>query len=200
MKKITFIAALIITCSGCAFKPQAVQVSPDLKLNHVMEGQGSAINLLVVDERSSQSLGARGAGAGAELTLQGNLEQIITSAIESGLKQQGFVTPAQPERTNTRLRVEIRNLDYKVIAGVWSGTIRAESGLKAICKASSGVEYEKLYNGVFQEKGRQLIGSDVENNAFVSSAVSDATNRLLNDAELGRCLADQAADKSTAAK
>jgi uncharacterized lipoprotein len=189
MKKLVITLAVSTICYGCAFTPQAVRVTPELNLTNVMNGSGKAIKVTVVDERSSKSLGQRGArDMGADLTVQGDLTNIVESAIKTGLEKQGFSSSSN-EGKFAKLKVEIRNLDYKVITGFWSGTIRSECGVKAICKSSSGNEYEKLYNGLF-EKSVQVVANEQENNEYVSAAVSDAVNKLLNDNGLGRCLAE----------
>lgn len=188
MKKLVIILAVSAICSGCAFTPQAVRITPELNVTNVMNGTGNAIKVTVVDERSSKSLGQRGAhNMGADLTVQGELANIVDSAIKTGLGKQGFRTNV--EGKSAELKVEIRNLDYEAITGFWSGTIRSECGLKAICKSSLRNEYEKLYNGLHEESV-QVVANEQENNEYVSAAVSDAVNKLLNDNELGRCLAE----------
>ncbi|HEY6530614.1 MAG TPA: YajG family lipoprotein [Cellvibrionaceae bacterium] len=178
-----FILLLVIGVSGCTFNPQAVSISPDLKPTGVIHGEGKNVVVTVSDERASQSLGQRGAGnVGADLTVQGDLTEIIQSSVESGLQKQGF----NLSNAGSSLKVEIRNLDYKFLTGMWSGTIRTECGLKAICSAG-GKSYDKFYRGKY-EKSVQVAGTSAENNTYVSSSVSDAVNQLINDPELGKCL------------
>jgi uncharacterized lipoprotein len=161
-----------------------------------------AVQVTVVDERPSKTLGQRGArNIGASLTVEGELSTIIQSTIQSGLEQQGFkisdngfsnITEASRNLNHdeaSNLKIEIRSLDYKVISGFFSGTIRSECAVKAICKSRSGKEYEKLYNGLFEQPALVIATAD-ENNRYVSAAVSDAIDKLLNDDKLGYCLAD----------
>lgn len=190
MKKLIFAFVVSTIVSGCTFTSQAVQVTPELKLNNAMKGTGKTVKITVVDERSSKSLGQRGASnIGADLTIQGELANIVDSTIKTGLEKQGFSNSNNAVGKSAKLKVVIRNLDYKVITGFWSGTIRSECGVKAVCKSSSGNEYEKLYNGLF-EKGAIVVANEEENNKYVSAAVSDAINKLLNDKDLGQCLAE----------
>jgi len=189
MRIVLFALATATICSGCAFTPQAVQVKPEVRLNNATAAAGQVVNVAVVDERPSKNLGQRGAhNVGADLTVQAELSEIVGSAIKEGLEKEGFKPSAQGDEPSAKLKVEVRSLEYKVISGFWSGTIRSECAMKALCKSSSGAEYEKFYSGVF-EKSIQVIATEKENDAYVSASVSDAVNKLLNDRDLGRCLA-----------
>jgi uncharacterized lipoprotein len=183
---------LVVTSmsSGCAFQSQAVRITPDVKSTPGVSGDGKSIQLVVLDERPSKVIGQRGVGsAGADITVEGDLQSIVRSAISSGLEQHRFSAQAQENHDLSRLRVEIRNLDSKNIMGFWAGTLRDEFSLKGICKSAKGGDYEQMYNGLF-ETSIQVVPTAEANNRYISAAVSDAVNKLVNDDQLLRCLAE----------
>jgi hypothetical protein len=144
---------------------------------------------MVADERPSKVIGQRGVGGvGADITVEGDLQNIVTSAITSGLTKHNFAVATQLIGDASKLRVEIRNLDSKNIMGFWSGTLRDEFSLKAICKSAAGVEYQKLFNGLF-ETSIQVVPTGEANDKYISAAVSDGVNQLVNDDGLLKCLA-----------
>ena len=109
----------------CAFTPQAVVITPRLEVESSRIGADQSLGLSVVDERPRQTLGTRGVrGIGAELTIAGNLQEIVQEAISEGLSRRGFRSLYGQSTEGRDLRVEIRNLDYTVIEGFWAGTLR----------------------------------------------------------------------------
>ena len=57
-----------------------------------MLGPGQPLQVVVIDERTSKTLGTRGVrGVGSELTVAGDLAQTLDTSIAEGLKNQGFV-------------------------------------------------------------------------------------------------------------
>jgi len=181
---------LVSLLSGCAFQQQAVVLRPEVQPLQTNVGQGRPVLVNVVDERPRSTLGTRGAqGVGAELTVAGELTEVVRGSLAQGLQQQGFVLAASPGSEEGReLRVEIRNLDYRIIMGFWSGTLNTECGLKAICIRGASRPFEQLYRGEFQES-IQIVQSDEANERYLNQAVSRAINSLLQDQRLIHCLA-----------
>ena len=183
------LVAIFLLNSGCAFNPQAVALKPELVPVSSVVGQGQPVLLIVADERPRSTLGTRGfQGSGAELTIAGDLTTAVRTAINDGLQQQGFKPTSEKPTDGRELRVEIRNLDYRLITGMWSGTLNTECGLKAICIRGSARPFEQLYRGEFQESV-QVVQSEEENEKYVNTAVSKAINSLLQDSKLTQCLA-----------
>lgn len=187
MKSGGILALLAMTvCSGCAFQSQAVKITPEVKSISTVSGEGRNVRLTVLDERPSSVIGQRGVGgAGADMTIDGDLKSIVSNAVSSGLSQRRFSTQGTGESAD--LRVEIRGLDSKNIMGFWSGTLRDEFSMKGICKSSKGASYEQMYNGKF-EKSIQVVPTGEANDKYISAAVSDAVNKLVSDDALLRCL------------
>jgi uncharacterized lipoprotein YajG len=191
MKNIKMIIAIMIMlqCVGCTFTAQSVKISPEVKSTSNVTGNGHSVELTVADERPSKVIGQRGVGGvGADITVEGDLQTIVSNAIVSGLTKHNFAIAAQAVSDASKLRIEIRNLDSKNIMGFWSGTLRDEFSLKAICKSPGGAEYQKLFNGIF-ETSIQVVPTGEANNKYLSAAVSDGVNQLVNDDGLLKCLA-----------
>lgn len=178
----------VLLNSGCAFTPQAVVVKPELKPVSRAAGHGQPLMLTVVDERPRTTLGTRGAqGIGAELTVAGDLSDIIRKALSDGLQRQGFKPTMEKPTDGRELRVEIRNLDYRILTGFFSGTLSTECGLKAVCIHGPERPFEYLYRGDHQES-ILAIQTDGANEEYINTAVSEAINSLLNDFNLTKCL------------
>lgn len=185
-----FLAVLTFAVSGCAFSPQAVVIRPQLAPPVSTAATGQAVAIRVVDERPRSTLGTRGAqGVGAELTIAGNLQDIVAAALADGLRQRGFAPTLESTREGRELRVEIRNLDYRLVVGFWAGTLATECGLKAVCIRGSERPFEQLYRGEFGES-IQVVQGDEANNRYVTEAVSRALNAMLGDPRLLQCLAN----------
>lgn len=182
-------AAIVILFSGCAFTPQAVVIQPKVEGPASNIGKNQDLPLTVVDERPRQTIGTRGArGVGAEMTIDGNISNIVRNALAEGLAQQKFKVTAPGVNAASELRVEIRNLDYGVTVGFWAGSLRVDVGLKAICSRGNARPYEMLHRGEHNESV-QVVQPPEANNAYVSAAVSQAVNSLLKDEQLMKCLA-----------
>lgn len=188
----TCIVGLLVIMSGCAFAPQAVKIKPEPQVASRMDGQGKSLVVAVVDERPRKTLGTRGVkGVGAEITIDGNLPLVIQESLIGGLRQQGF-TPVSDNLSEPRqLRAEIRNLDYEVLMGFWSGTLRTAFGLKAICILGAKHAYERLYLGEFRESVQVVQGQEA-NERYINAAVSNALNELFQDSSLTKCLVQDA--------
>ncbi len=184
------VASFFLLITGCTFTPQAVKIQPNIQVIETSLGRDRPLQINVVDERPKSTLGTRGVrGVGAELTVEGDLVAIVRASISDGLKRKGFAP--QTERTGDarELRVEIRNLDYTVTQGFWSGSLRTDCVFKAICIRGSSRPYEQLYRGEVQDD-IMAVQTDEENIRYVNDAVSRALNALLQDHQLSACLAE----------
>lgn len=81
----------VAALTGCAFSPQAVVIKPVVKAPVTSLGRDSPVGLQIIDERPKKTLGTRGVrGVGAELTIEGELTEIVRNAISDGLTKQAF--------------------------------------------------------------------------------------------------------------
>ncbi len=117
---------------------------------------------------------------GNSLTVCGGPDSIVQSALREGLQGQGFSPTSEQPADGRELRVEIRNLDYSVTMGFWTGTLRTESGLKAICILGVRRPFEQLYRGEVEEAVFFVQGAEA-NEAYLNSALTKALNQLLGD-------------------
>lgn len=187
MKKSRLITlALSALCAACVYGPQQVRVAPELHLTQAIDGAGKTVRLSVADERASKSLGQT--DEGADFTLQGKLPNVIESAIRTALEKQGFIVARTSRKTAANLHVEIMDLEYNVKPGFIFKAIRADSRINAICKTSSGKDFVRLYTGRL-EKTVFFLGKD-GNGEYLSTAVSKAIDKLLNDQDMGACLVE----------
>jgi uncharacterized lipoprotein YajG len=147
----------------------------------------ATLKLSVADERSTKSLGHT--EGGDEFTVQGKLTSIIESSIRSALEQQGFTVSRSGKKGAPTLQVDIKDLQYRVEPGFILKTIRATSGINAVCKSASGGEFVRGYNGSLDKT--VIFLSDDRNRDYLSAAVSQAVDKLLNDPGLAACLAEQ---------
>jgi hypothetical protein len=189
------IPALIGVSACCTFPSitdlsQEVIVSPQIDVSASDIGGGRVIQLTVVDERPRMILGARGAyGTGANLTVQGELAEIIRTALLKGLDANSFGTLAEADAEGRELRVEIKGLDYTVTTGWWSSRLTVSAALKAYCVRGFQRRYEQIYRGNVS-KDIYAVPLAAANNAYVSQVVSEAVNALLRDQELLACLSE----------
>lgn len=193
MKRVKALGVLLIGCvllsSGCAFTPQSVVLKPEVAPASVAVSQGQPVLLTVVDERPRSTLGTRGAmGVGAELTVAGELTEAVRKAITEGLQSKGFTLVTEKPADGRELRVEIRNLDYRVVVGFWVGTLNAECGLKAVCILGPDRPFEQLYRGEVQDSV-MVVQTAEANEKYINAAVSKAVNSLLQDPKLAEALA-----------
>ncbi len=179
-----FILALSTLCAGCVYGPQQVRVAPELNQTNGDYGTGKTVRLLVVDERTSKNLGQT--EEGADFNLQGKLPNVVEAAIRTALEKQGFNSSRNERKGAANLRVGIRRLEYNVKPGYLFRSVHAESEINVICKSASGVEFIKPYTGLL-EKSVFFIGWST-NSDYVSTTVSEAINKLLDDKELKACL------------
>jgi uncharacterized lipoprotein len=186
---LTILAAVALS-SGCVFAPQAVIISPKVDVQASEVGADHSVNLNVVDERPRKTLGTRGVqGVGADLTIEGELSTMVQKALVAGLAKQRFKPLIDSNPESRELRVEIRNLDYTIIMGFWTGTLKVDTSLKAICIRGSQRRYEQLHRGEIAESVL-VVQSAEANNLYISQAVSAAVNSLLNDLKLLTCLSE----------
>jgi uncharacterized lipoprotein YajG len=185
---IAMIVTVLFACS-CAFNPQKVELNPEVKVSSEAVGRGKKIALVTVDERASSKIGNRGPiGMGAEITTNQDVAKVVNSKISEAFQQRGFDTKGNSTSDSTELRVEVRNLEYKIIPGIFSGTLKTESALKAVCTTSGKRAYERLYRGGSEERIFAAKFAD-DNAAHINKALAETIEALLNDDELCRCLA-----------
>jgi uncharacterized lipoprotein YajG len=193
------VAACAAVLGGCAFATEApIKVKPELIPAQNSIGGGKGVLVEVADERPSKNLGTRGVrGVGSELTVTDDFAATVRDSLSEGLKDRGFAPSTSMPADARALRVEIRDLTYKVDMGFWAGTLRADCALKAVCQIGQSRPFEKLFRGEHEESV-QVVQGEEANIKYVNDAVSKAVNELLGDPELSQCLASPAVSTAQA--
>lgn len=182
--------AAAFAASACAFEPQAVVITPKVEAADSRIGANRPINLNVVDERPRSTLGTRGVkGVGADLTISGDLAAIVRDSLIDGLTRQNFRPLVGQNPESRELRVEIRNLDYTVTQGFWTGSLRVDTSLKTICIRGVQRPYEFLHRGENADDV-MVVQTAESNNVYISKAVSAAIASVLKDQALLTCLSN----------
>lgn len=180
---------------GCAFTPQQVHFEPQVRQAATITPSPTpttlpAISLVTSDERTSSAIGSRGLGVGmsAEITTTDDIAALVHGQVSTALTAQGFkLSDASPDASRNELRVEVRNLEYKVTPGIITGHLRAESALKGICSSGGRRGYEHLYRGESTEE--VFVVQFAESNAkHLNVALSKALEQLIADRPLTNCL------------
>lgn len=190
LARLVAVVSIGAVLGGCAFSAEApVVVKPELVTNQSSIGTGKAVRVSVVDQRPSKVLGTRGVrGVGSELTAADNLTGAILDSVSEGLRKEGFAIATDSSSDASDLRIELRDLEYNVTMGFWAGTLRTQCALNAVCRVPQKEPYQKLFRGEHEESV-QVVQSADANVRYINDAVSKAITELVDDPELGQCLA-----------
>jgi uncharacterized lipoprotein len=182
-----FLALTILVSAGCAWTGQEVNLKPNITVKESSIGKGKAISVNVDDERPRKALGNKMPNGGGEINSVRDPKEIVEESLLFGLTRLGF-KPGIQNNNSTKLKAELRSIDYKIAMGFWMGTLTVDVALKGICKVDGQIKYEKLHRGKREESvGR--VQSEDENKEYIENAMSQAFNSLLSDNDLINCLA-----------
>ena len=163
-------------------------LQPQVQVSKTNVGDGQTIYLKTLDERTSSAIGTRGiSGFGAEITSSDDVANIVHSTISRNLEKQGFEVSNNSTGTTTSLRAEIRNLEYNLTPGIFTGTLRAEAAIKGICITNKETNYEHLYRGESEEQVFVVQFAE-ENAVHINNSLSAVIQKMFQDSELMSCL------------
>jgi uncharacterized lipoprotein YajG len=179
--------------SGCALTPEAVQINPQVQnVAAPTVATGQSVSLSIIDLRPSEVIGNRGitgtAYGGANVSTNGDITQVLQTVIADNLTARGFiVTPTKRKLPGIQLRVEINNLQYAVVPGIITGTLRTEASLHAECLHDQMSQYDHVHRGLSEA---QVFFAQFahENEAHINKSVSNAITAMLDDTDLMSCL------------
>ena len=191
---------VVITSSSCAWTAQKAQLRPQVSVPTANLGGGANVYVHTVDERTSDVLGNRGAGAvGAEISAStADVIGAVDQSLTTGLRNLGFTIVPAASADTSELKVEVRALQYKVAMGFWAGSLDVDAALKAICIRGRDRTYEQLHRGHYEDSLQVVQGAD-NNNEYINSALSSAINEVLRDRQLLDCLASTDAGSTPSA-
>lgn len=174
----------LVFLAGCAYIDQNLRVSPHLSVLESNIGQGTKVALRVLDDRSEQLIGRRGASGFelAKISTDQDLVELLRDTFIDGVRKKGFEVVGSDD-SDARLRIELRSLSYKTVTGFWTVGNVGEAAVKVIASQSSGKTYEKTYRSQHEVR-TAFIGSQETNAEVVNGALSDVLSKVFADAEL----------------
>ncbi len=187
MKKIHLLVlavCMILFISGCAYKSQTVSFEPQINVAKLDIGKGQKINIFVVDERDTKSLGHRGGafGKGAEISTEQDVVDIIYKELSDALVNYNFVPVSEEEEAPMSMKAELRLLEYSTSTGFWTGGVHTKSTMKVICNKGAE-EFEEIYR-VENEKRVVFVPGADKNAQMMNEMLSEILNKVLNDEKL----------------
>ncbi|MCP4256021.1 MAG: tetratricopeptide repeat protein [Planctomycetes bacterium] len=175
---------LFLLINGCAYMSHSVTLDPQLDVAQSDIGKGKAIFLDVIDDRGDEALGQRvgGLGVGEEITIDADFTNTIYGKVADGLRTYNFILVSNKKDAPISLTIEIRDIEYRGTAGLFTFGANVRTKLKVICENESTL-YEKDYDA--RNKIRSIIVPSAEkNNALVNGVVSEALWQVIHDQEL----------------
>jgi len=179
-------AALV---GGCAWTPQTAALKPAPYITPSTVGNGVTVAVRTIDKRASETIGHRGVDSqNAAITTTQNVAALFQEKIIEGLRQKGFSASAFAGQPGRLLIVEIRQIDYTTDMEFWKGIVKTEAVLGA-SMIKDGVKFEQSYSGKRTENTVEAPGAKT-NERLINGAISDALQRLFEDENLIRYLAE----------
>lgn len=186
----------ILCLPSCALTPQTVHLNPQVQSVAAPPiSPSQPISLVIIDMRPSGVIGNRGltgtAYGGANVSTSDDIVQVVQTVVADSLEASGFsVLPTTRRVPGNQLRVEIINLQYTVVPGIITGTLRSEATLHAECLRDQVSQYDHMHRGVSEE---QVFFAQFanENEAHINKAFSSAITAMLDDIDLLSCLSGQ---------
>lgn len=190
--RLVCLSLLAMAISSCAWTAQKAQLRPQTSVQSTDLGGGATVYVNAVDERPSDVLGNRAAGAvGAEISAStADVVTAVNQSLTSGLRGLGFNPSATASPGAAELRVEIRALTYKVSQGFWTLPLDVDAALKAICLHGKDRGHEQLHRGHYEDS-LQVVQGASNNDQYINQALSSAINEILLDRPLMTCLASR---------
>lgn len=180
---------VLVLASGCAFTDHRASLNPAIDVPAVAVGAGRLVRVTVVDERPHESIGRRGVGGGmgGTITLAEPLDGLVRAKLEEGLRRNGFAIAGASDEGAADLKVEIRDFEYQLVSGFWTGSAQTSAALKAICRDGDET-YERLYRAE-HKRGAFFVPSGGKTDRMLDETLSKVLDDVLSDDELMRFLA-----------
>ena len=180
--------AAALAC-GCAWTPQTAALKPAPYITPSTVGNGVTVAVRAIDKRASETIGHRGVDSkNAAITTTQNVAALFQEKIIEGLRQKGFSASPFAGQPGRLLIVEIRQIDYTTDMEFWKGIVKTEATLGA-SMIKDGAKFEQFYSGKRTENTVEAPGAKT-NERLINGAISDALQRLFEDENLIRYLAE----------
>lgn len=186
MKKFITIAALIISVS-CTHQNQNIDFNLHLTQAKSTIGNGSAVDLIVFDDRSeNQVIGIKEFGADEKIKIIStqNIALLLTDQINNYLNANGF-----KKGSGKIMEVHIEKLHYLAKRGFFVGTSEGEAALRVVIRdAKNRLTFTKNFG--LKLDGKHFI-APLESTDFatINSLLNDITQEVVNNQDLLKKLA-----------
>ena len=183
MLRVAVFLSLFSLLAACAYSPQMITVTPQVKVGASMSGQGQIIRVNVKDRRSDPVLGSLGGiyGDTSGITLANDVEQALLASVSDALARMGFVVdPAY--QGDLRLVVYLDELIYSSPDNIYSNKIDMRTSL-SVEASKAGSQYKNSYSS----KGEKRFVSHPdyeENQQEINKLLADTLARIFEDSAL----------------
>jgi len=191
-KRILFVltvAGMLAAIQGCALKPQNLRIDPPVKVSESAVGNGRIIGLGVTDARTNMKLGEIGDPNNkmVDVSVNENPSAAVFNQLQQALTKLGFSVFPYSDAMERTLQVELRDLELNSVktALTFETELRAAVG----ARVANGPEYYDRQFHVRTRKDGAAPPFEKDSNLLVNTAVSQALEDMLADAQLLELLA-----------
>jgi uncharacterized lipoprotein YajG len=189
-KKITLLFSIAILVSACAYTPHDVQIDAQAPVINSTAGEGTKLGLRIFDDRPSTTVGQRGAmNMGADITANQLMDRFEDQVNESYVAQGFEIVEYNDPSANARLEASMRNFDFFIESGFWTGANNVDIVIKADAENGSKT-YAETYR--FQSEERMLVVPDAEKiSASLNAGLTDVLTKMTTDSQLKEVLTSE---------
>lgn len=186
--RIALVTLCAVGVSGCVYASQTAMLTPVVSPAASIQADGLSVSLRVVDERPRREFGNRTfGGSGGEINPGQDVRAVLFDAVSDGLAHLGFA-PTQDEAGSKRsLKIEIREIEYRLSQGFWTVGAYTNAAIKAIARRGGDL-YENFYRADSEARAAAAPSAH-KNEQYINVVVNDVLNQLFADQELFRFLA-----------
>jgi len=179
----------LVSLSGCAWTDHRATLNPMLDVAPSAVGDGHGVQVAVVDERPRDMVGRRGAGGaiGETISLDQDLDEVVRGKLEEGLERNGFAIARGGGQDASSMKVEIRDFEYELVMGMWTGSAQTTAAMKAICR-NGNETYERLYRAE-HKRGAFFVPTGGKTDRMLDETLSEVLGEVFRDQALLRFLA-----------
>jgi uncharacterized lipoprotein YajG len=186
-KRITTLLLTTLLVAACAYTPHDVQINAQAPVLNSSAGQGKKLGLRMLDDRPSTTVGQRGAmNMGADITANQLMDR-FEEQVNKSFTAQGFeIVEYNDSSADARLEASMRNFDFFIESGFWTGAKNVEIVVKADAQNGNRT-YAETYR--FQSEERMLVVPNAEEiSASLNAGLTDVLTKMATDSELRNVL------------
>lgn len=192
MKKQVILAAMLsFALVGCGLSPQQITPAPRIQADFARVAQGQAVQVRVVDGRSTDVVGSRGGAYPNTSLIRVDGQRLLPrlqAETDVALRAQGF-NPGVQVHQGAQLLLTLKELSYKVPASSGVGSKANVSATFQVDVENRGRRYSGRY-AASMSQGFATAPSAAANEKLLSEVLSDALQRVFKDQAVSRLLAE----------